>query len=177
MRNNNVLVAFSNQKISDTICRMLNYGKIRPSVICSSGSELKKQLNYFYNGIIICGYNLKDMSVFQLLDDIPEKFSIVLIGSRAQLEMCNNERVFKLAVPLQKEDLIYSVSMLMNMEANERMRGVTFRDDEEKRIIRIAKECLMDKYGMTEEQAHRYIQKKSMDTGTKLIDIAKIILN
>lgn len=30
---------------------------------------------------------------------------------------------------------------------------------------------------MTESQAHRYMQKKSMDTGRKLVDVARIILD
>ncbi len=177
MRNDNVLIAFANEKISDTVIKMLGYGNIKASFVCASGSDLKKQFPYFNGGIIICGYNLKDGSVIQLIDDIPDKFSIVLIGSRTQMELCTSGRVFKLAVPLHKEDLICSVSMLMNMEADERTVGVRLRSDEEKKVIQLAKECLIDKYGMSEEQAHRYMQKKSMDTGSKLADIAGIILD
>lgn len=177
MTNHNILVAFSNQKVSDTVAKMLTYGKFRPSYVCSSGSELRKQFNYYRGGIVICGYKLKDCSIVQLAEDVPPNFNIVLIGNKAQMELCENERIFKLAVPLHKEDLIYSVSMLLNMESNTNHGIVKIRSEEEQKIIRLAKACLIDRYSMTEEQAHRYMQKKSMDSGKKLIDIAKIILN
>jgi response regulator NasT len=34
----------------------------------------------------------------------------------------------------------------------------------------------MDRYDMTEEQAHRFLQKKSMDNGAKLTDTARMVL-
>jgi response regulator NasT len=39
-----------------------------------------------------------------------------------------------------------------------------------------AKKLLMERNGMTEEQAHRYIQKQSMDGGTRMIQTARLIL-
>ena len=36
---------------------------------------------------------------------------------------------------------------------------------------------LMETHRMSEEQAHRFIQKRSMDTGAKFIDTARMILN
>ena len=173
----NILVAFANEKVSYTVTRMLMSGNMRPSYICTSASELKKKIHYYQSGIIISGYKLKDSSIVQFVDDIPDGFSVILIGNKAQIEMCESERIFKLAVPLQKEDLICSVSMLYNMQAKPRVNNIKFRSEEEERILRLAKETLIDRYNMTEENAHRYMQKKSMDTGTKLIDIAKIILN
>ncbi len=177
MTNHNILVAFSNPKISETVAKMLTYGNFRPSYICSSGSELRKQINYYHNGIIICGYNLKDCSIIQLAEDIPQNFSIVLIGNKSQMELFENDRIFKLAVPLHKEDLIYSVSMLLNMEITANKHYTNIRNDEDQKLIRLAKESLIDTYSMTENQAHKYMQKKSMDSGKKLVDIAKIILN
>ena len=43
--------------------------------------------------------------------------------------------------------------------------------------VKLAKELLINRHNMTEEQAHRYIQKKSMDTGKRNVEVAKIILN
>ena len=34
----------------------------------------------------------------------------------------------------------------------------------------------MDRHGMTEAQAHRFLQKKSMDSGAKLIQTAQLVL-
>ena len=43
-------------------------------------------------------------------------------------------------------------------------------------IIEKAKLVLMDRNGMTEPEAFRYIQKVSMDTGRKSVETAEMIL-
>lgn len=34
----------------------------------------------------------------------------------------------------------------------------------------------MDRNGMSEEEAHRYIQKTSMDSGTNMVETAEMII-
>lgn len=177
MTDYNIFIAFANEKISYTVAKMLISEGMKPAAICTSISDLRKKLNYYQNGIIISGYKFKDGSIIQLVDDVPDNFGIVLIGNKTQIDLCEDDRVFKLAVPLQKMDLVCSVSMILNIQSSKKVNNITFRTDEEQKILQLAKETLIDRYGMTESQAHRYMQKKSMDTGTKLIEIAKMILN
>ena len=47
---------------------------------------------------------------------------------------------------------------------------------EEEAIIKEAKALLMERNRMTEEEAHRYIQKCSMDSGTNMVEMAKMVL-
>ena len=42
--------------------------------------------------------------------------------------------------------------------------------------IRRAKELLMEVNRMSEAEAHRFLQKRSMDTGAKLADTARLVL-
>ena len=51
------------------------------------------------------------------------------------------------------------------------------RPPEEQAVIDDAKRLLMNRNGMTEEQAHRFLQKKSMDSGAKLIQTAQLVLD
>lgn len=51
------------------------------------------------------------------------------------------------------------------------------RSPEEMEVIQQAKALLMDRNGMTEEQAHRFLQKSSMDNGTKLLQTAQTVLD
>lgn len=44
------------------------------------------------------------------------------------------------------------------------------------RLIRRAKELLMEVNRMSEAEAHRFLQKRSMDTGAKLADTARLVL-
>ena len=50
------------------------------------------------------------------------------------------------------------------------------RTEEEKKILWEAKAVLMERNHMTEEEAHRYIQKCSMDSGTNLVETAQMVL-
>ncbi len=51
------------------------------------------------------------------------------------------------------------------------------RNEEERALVEAAKQLLMERNGMTEEQAHRYIQKQSMDTGARMTQTARLILD
>ena len=42
-------------------------------------------------------------------------------------------------------------------------------------MIDAAKKLLMDRNSMTEEEAHRYMQKCSMDSGTNLVETAEMV--
>ena len=43
-------------------------------------------------------------------------------------------------------------------------------------MIHEAKLLLMNRNNMTEEEAHRYLQKTSMDNGTSLVETAQMVL-
>jgi response regulator NasT len=51
------------------------------------------------------------------------------------------------------------------------------RSSEEQTLIDQAKAILMNRNNMTEEEAHRYLQKTSMDNGTSFADTAQMILS
>ena len=64
------------------------------------------------------------------------------------------------------------------MQLDERIvaASVPKRTEEEKQVITTAKELLMEKNSMTEDQAYRFIQKRSMETSTPMPDVAQMIL-
>ena len=51
------------------------------------------------------------------------------------------------------------------------------RTEEEKKVIKAAKLKLMNDYEYDEQGAHRYLQKKSMDHGINIVEMAYMILN
>lgn len=175
--NNNVFVAFGSEKASDKVVAMLKSGGIYPNFITHTGSDLLAKLNHYDDGIIVCGTKFRDTVLFDLVDLIPEYFHIITIGTIGFLDDLPNNRVFKLSTPLNRTDLIYSVSMLINLDNHGALIHNRFRTENEEIIIQQAKAVLIHKYNMTEEQAHRYMQTKSMNTGEKMVNIARLILN
>ena len=51
------------------------------------------------------------------------------------------------------------------------------RSKEQEALIRQAKELLMNRNNMSEEEAHRYLQKSSMDSGTNMVETAEMVLS
>ena len=50
------------------------------------------------------------------------------------------------------------------------------RSSGERRTIEQAKALLMERNGMSEEEAHRYLQKTSMENGTNMAETAEMVL-
>ena len=50
------------------------------------------------------------------------------------------------------------------------------RSSADQGVINQAKSLLMEKNELTEEEAHRYLQKRSMDNGTNMVETAYMVL-
>ena len=87
--------------------------------------------------------------------------------------MCENSGVFKLAAPFGRGELSSAVKMLMQLQT---MRA-PHRSVEEEQLVLHAKRLLMEVNGLTEPQAHRALQRISMNLGLRMSDSAKRILN
>jgi response regulator NasT len=85
-----------------------------------------------------------------------------------------------LLLPIRRMDLISTVNMFLNLAdptppaIKKKIQSGNYN---EKKILMQAKNLLMGRNNLTEPQAHRLIQKKSMDTGRKMAETAMIILN
>ena len=82
-------------------------------------------------------------------------------------------------MPLKVQDLLDTLNMMMvqyRRWKKKQKNKPKVRSEGEKRIIQKAKELLMERNQMTEEEAHRYIQKISMDSAINLVETAEMIL-
>lgn len=173
--NDKIFIAFDNKKIAAAIAKILISNGNDVVAISKTSSELINTLRYYNGGIIITGCDFDGVRNENILDEIPDEFNIVVVDNKVNIDNFPDGRAFKLSMPLQKNDLICSVDMFMTMET--KYKPSLHKNQNNEKIIAKAKSLLIDMYSMSEEQAHRYIQKKSMDTGRKLVDIAKIILD
>lgn len=82
-------------------------------------------------------------------------------------------------MPLKVHELLDTLQMMERGILRTRRKtkaGVKGRSEEERALISRAKELLMTRNHMTEEEAHRYIQKCSMDSGTNLVETAQMVI-
>jgi CheY-like chemotaxis protein len=171
-----IIVAFENENNRKRVCEMLESSGIPVKASCRSGSEAIRTIRKMSGGIVICGYKLSEMTVSDLAYDLGSLAMILAIAPPQQLEMCRSENIFKLPTPFSKGDLVSSVRMLQQLEAKHYKMAPPRRSEKETAEINLAKEILMSKNGMTEEEAHRFIQRRSMDTGAKAAETARMII-
>jgi hypothetical protein len=171
-----VVVAFESESNRKKISEMLEAAGIQVRYRCKGGAEVIRAIKNMGGGLVVCGYKLADITASDLAYDLAEIASVLMIARASRLDMCDNEYIFKLPSPVNGSELIGSVRMLLQME-NRRTKSVpSERDPEEEKLIQIAKQLLMDKNRMTEDEAHRFIQQRSMNTSQKMVETAKLII-
>ncbi len=130
-------------------------------------------------GIVISGYRLPDMLYTEIADSLEGRFEMILVASRQRL-LEDDSSVARLEMPIRVRDLLNSVEM-MDRNLYERTRKSKRkpgkRSPEEQSIIDQAKAVLMEKNNLSENDAHRYIQKSAMDSGRTMVETASMILS
>ena len=172
-----IIVAFSNDNNRNRIAEILESGNHIPRKLCRSGKEAIRTVRELGRGIVVCGYKLTDMTADDLAYDIGDIGRVLVIATPTMLDMCENTSICKIPTPLKRSELLSSVEMLIDLNVSKAASVKSQRSDEEKEIILKAKAILMEKRSMTEPEAHRYMQKRSMDSGFKLISTARLILS
>ena len=82
-------------------------------------------------------------------------------------------------MPLQTSELIKKIGLMTEDILRRKKRSPVpprKRSEEDLKIINEAKILLMKKNNLTEEEAHRYIQRVSMESGSGLVETAGKVL-
>lgn len=145
--------------------------------VCNTGAAALAGMSGVDAGILICGYRLSDMYYLDILDNKPDYFELLLLGSRRVIEEAPNS-VITVEMPLRASDLVNTVDMMVT-QLDRRLKKLRKkpkkRSKEEENAIASAKLLLMERNHMSEEEAHRYLQKTSMDSGTNLVETAEML--
>lgn len=136
-------------------------------------------VNRLDGGIVISGYRFSDMYYREINEYLPKGFQMLLLASHGKLAECDVRSLVSLAMPFKVQDFLDTLGMMMvqHNRWNKRSKGrPRSRSENDRRVITAAKELLMERNQMTEDEAHKYIQKLSMDSSTNLVETAEMIL-
>ena len=125
-------------------------------------------------------YGFVDMMYTELHEYLPVQFEMLLVASPANCGNRDVENLVCLATPLKVNELLDTVEMMEYTITRRRKKLKQIpkeRTKEEQELINEAKALLMERNNLSEEEAHRYIQKRSMDNGTGLTETAQMILS
>jgi Response regulator with putative antiterminator output domain len=151
----------------------------RVNAVCTSGAQVLQHADMLEEGIIVCAGRLQDMMYIQLREYLSPHFQMLVVASAGLWEAEKSENVVSLTMPLKVHELVGTLEMMANslMRRRRKKGRPAGRSEEEKQMIQKAKEVLMARNNMTEEEAHRYMQKSSMDSATNLAETAQMILS
>ena len=137
----------------------------------ATASAALSEIREHESGMVISGYHLKDMYYTELADSLPPHFELVLLGSASTVSAADTG-ILSLTTPLKVYDLVNTAEMVLHQMERMAKKARKPKDN----YIKNAKILLMERNHLSEEEAHRYIQKSSMDNGTNMVETAQMIL-
>ena len=174
-----IIVAFPKAENGKNIKNVLVRNGYKVVCVCTNGAQVIQEANGLQDGIVVCTYKLSDMIYQELVECLPPGFDTIVISTKDQWVENGTPGIVGLAVPLKIHELLSTVEMVSyNLERKRRKRrqAPRKRTKEEQELVDRAKAILMERNQMTEDEAHRYLQKTSMDNGTSFTETAQMIL-
>lgn len=175
----NIIVVFAKIEDAKSIKNVLVKSGFGVTAICTSGAQALGHADTLHDGIIISGYKLADMICVELKNDLPVGFEMLVMASQRALSEVSGSGIIGLAMPLKVHELIDTINMMSESiirRRKKRREQPRVRTNGEADVINSAKKLLMGRNNMTEEEAHRYLQKHSMDNGVSMVETAQMVL-
>lgn len=173
------LVIAAPQGVVKKLQRILASAQIEADAVCFTGQEALELLAK-QEALLLTTMKLEDMTGAELAKQAGEAANVLMIVPGDYAEE-TPDNVLTLRNPLSPDALIQAVRTMRHCAA--RMHALRERVEKldrqlkERKVIDRAKGKLMDALHLTEKEAHYRMQKKSMDTGRRIADIAQEILD
>lgn len=171
-----VVVVFPKMEDAKSIRNLLVRNGIEVAGICTTGGQALDHMDSLGGGIVVCGYRFQDMLYTELREQMGGGFEMLLLASQRVLAEKVQDGVVAVRMPLKVHELLDTVNM-MEYALDKRKKKKRPRSPRERAVIERAKALLMERNHMTEEEAHRYVQKCSMDSGNSIVETAQMIIS
>ena len=176
----NIIVVFPKIEHAKSVRGILQKSGYTVDAVCTSGAQALRAAGDLDSGIIICTCRLPDLVYRELYEYLTPRYDMLLIGSAKQIEERETSDIVGLCTPLKVHELLQTVAMMAEISARKKKQKKKKpgpRCASEKRTIDQAKLLLMERNHLSEEEAHRYLQKRSMENGTGLVETAQMIVS
>lgn len=174
------LIIAAPQGVADKLQGILAAAQIMPAAVVYTGAEALDALGEG-SAVLLAGWRLEDMTGPELAKAAGEQADVLLITPKDfDAEAAGCAHVLTLVNPISQDALAASVRTMLfcsgKMQTLRRKADKLARTLEERKIIERAKGRLMDALHLSEADAHYRMQKKSMDSGRRIVDVAREIL-
>jgi two-component system, response regulator PdtaR len=197
-----LIIAFADQEIAGKLKNLLAGRGLPVRGSCATAAQvLHLAAECDDGGVVICPISLPDMTAREMMNLLPDSFDLLVLITPRQQGMIDGAGVFALTWPLNGPLLVDSARQIL--ETRQLLAALTGRQErlyrpdglpdgeyqpaasetahgrttEERKIVEQAKYLLMNRRQISEAEAHRYLQKRSMETGLRLVDVARRIIS
>jgi AmiR/NasT family two-component response regulator len=186
-RTYSVLLVSAGEKFARTLSGLLPPTDFFPITTVRSADEARRRLLSTSYDLVLINAPLPDELGTRLAMDVcsgSEAGVLLLVGSELYREVCaqvTEYGVLTLSKPTSSQLLSHSLRALCAMRERLRRQGekqATVEDKiQEIRLVNRAKWALIQHRGLTEEEAHRHIEKSAMDRRVSRREAAQRILD
>lgn len=170
------IVALNDDALAENISQALVHRGIAVRYRCRTGAEVLRAVREMDGGVVICAAKLRDITAGELADRLDGQALLLVLVKTSQRALCDREDLFTMNVPVRSSELIGAVTMLLQMDAMRAARTIPKRSDDAQSAIAEAKAQLIANRGMSEPEAHHYLQQRSMQSGVPMEIVARALL-
>lgn len=187
MKNDMILVSARSVELAGKLRLVLEQAFFNIIDICVSGSETIRKVRMYQPDLLIVDYDLGDMTGFQVAEVVINggMGSVILLANQIQKDYAEQYFEYPIMIcldkPVNKAVLLNSVEIALKSRKGIRSLEdeiVRLKDDiETRKSIERAKGIMMNKLGISEEEAYNRIRKRSMDSQMPMKTVAEIIIS
>lgn len=177
---NNIVIAFPKKEAGLNIRKVLAQSGYNVVGVYTTGAQVLAGMSELENGVLICGSRFVDMMYTELYDYLPPGFEMVLVASHATVMEKEINNLVSIVMPFKIHELLQTLEMMEERASRlrrKKRRMPKTRSNEDEELLTKAKRLLMERNQLTEEEAHHYVQKRSMESGTGLVEVAQMIIS
>lgn len=174
-----IIIGLPRQETAKKIKEILQRHGFREIIVVSTAAAALQEIGRLSHGIVISGTKFPDMDYTDFLECLPRYFDLLLLDTTQNVSHRRQPGLVAVTMPIKAYEFVDTVNMMiqnLDRQVVKRKDRKPKRTEKEENYIRNAKAVLIERNHMTEEEAFRYIQKSSMDTGRNMVETAQMIL-
>ena len=169
-----IIIASQNPQAAERIRSILQSDHIFTANVYRSGADVLSFASIRPDAVVICG-KLPDMSAAALAGMLPNGFDLIWLVPSGEPEPLYRSNLITLNMPLNRMEFLNTVRMLAANGAEQSRPRKIVRSQADEELLRVAKERLMTRHRLSEREAHKLLQRRSMESGMRILDVARLI--
>lgn len=167
-----VVLGFSNEATTSKIKYLLSTNEVEIFESFTSYKDLLEAYSTFDDLIIICQYKFKDGSILDIENKNSKNTYFICISNKLDEEFTKEINSFLLRTPVEVALFISLIKMILNINLL-----IESKEKADINYVDKAKEILIRDFFYSEESAHKFTQRLSMNLCVNKNYLCKIICN